>query len=174
MMYERLPAGRPRMSARLIIDGNDELTNDHPIAKCNDSPIPFELAVDYEPGHQTFMDSSHITDRVPNEFFTALDLDFFVDGSHLVLQRSRAKTRGATRARVGGHNRRAHRRIRQSSYITSRTGLMNGGLIDELGATMKPKPADLSQVVTRLSLFTATASQSFIPAQAKIQLVLSA
>ena len=88
MVSEGLAASRPRVSARLIVDINDEFTHDHSVCKRNDSRVTFESTVDYEPRYQTFMNSAHIADRVPNKFFASLDCNYFVDSSHRVLLRS--------------------------------------------------------------------------------------
>ena len=82
MVNEGRAASRPRVSARFIVDVDDEFMHDHSVCKGDDSRITFESTVYYEPRDQTFMDSAHITDRVPNKFFISLDFDFFVNSSH--------------------------------------------------------------------------------------------
>jgi hypothetical protein len=82
VVSEGLAASRPRMSAGLIIDIDDELTHDHSIRKRNDAPVTFEFTVYYEAWYQTFVNGADIADRVPNKFFASLDFNFFVDSSH--------------------------------------------------------------------------------------------
>src|SRR2546428_4384975 len=87
MVSEGLAASRPGVSARLIVDVDDEFTHDHSVCKGNDSRVTFEFTVYYEPRYQTFMNSTHIADRIPNKFPTSLDFNFFVDRSHRILLR---------------------------------------------------------------------------------------
>src|SRR4029077_15123785 len=88
MVSQALAAGRPRVSAGLIVDVNDEFTHDHSVCKGNDSPVTFEFTVYYEPGYQTLIDRAYIADCVSNNFFIPLDFDFFVDSSHSVVLRT--------------------------------------------------------------------------------------
>jgi hypothetical protein len=71
------------MSAAPIVDIDDEFTNNHSICKGNDSRVAFEFAIYDKSRHQAPMDGAHIADRVPHEFLTSFDLDFFVDSSHM-------------------------------------------------------------------------------------------
>src|SRR4029450_10589905 len=86
MVSEGPAASRPRVSARLIVDIDEEFTQDHSVCKGNDSRVTFERTVHYESRYQTFMNSAHVADRVPNKFFISLDLNFFVDSSHRVFR----------------------------------------------------------------------------------------
>src|SRR4030095_10239028 len=86
MVSEGPAASRPRVPPRLIGDIYDEFTHDHSVCKGNDSRVTFERTVHYESRYQTFMNSAHVADRVPNKFFILLDLNFFVDSSHRVFR----------------------------------------------------------------------------------------
>jgi hypothetical protein len=66
MVSQGFAASRPRVSARLIVDVDDEFTHYHSVCKDNDSRVTFKFTIYYEPRYQTFMNSTHITDRVPN------------------------------------------------------------------------------------------------------------
>ncbi len=52
MVGQRLAARRPRVSARLVIDVDDELTYGHSIREGDDSRVTFEFAIHDEPRHQ--------------------------------------------------------------------------------------------------------------------------
>jgi hypothetical protein len=82
MVREWLTASRPGVSAALIVDIDYEFTYDHSVCEGNDSRVAFELTIYDKSRHQTLMNGAHIADRVPNEFPTSLDLNFFVDSSH--------------------------------------------------------------------------------------------
>jgi hypothetical protein len=84
MVSELLAASRPGVSAAHVVDIDDEFTDDHSICKGNDSRVAFELTIYDKSRHQALMNGTHIADRLPNEFLTSLDLDFFVDSSHKV------------------------------------------------------------------------------------------
>ena len=47
VVSEWLAACGPSMSARLVVNGDDDLTNHHPICECDDSGAAFEFAVRY-------------------------------------------------------------------------------------------------------------------------------
>src|SRR5215470_18642532 len=84
MMSEGLTASRPRVSASLVVDIDNQFTHDRAVSKCHDAPITFEFAVCYEPRHQTFMNSAHVADCIPNKFFVPLNFNFFADSGHNV------------------------------------------------------------------------------------------
>ena len=67
------------MSARLIVDVDDEFTHDHSVCKGNDSRVTFESTVHDESGYQTFMDSAHIVDRVQtNSLFRSIAISLWI------------------------------------------------------------------------------------------------
>jgi len=72
------------VSASLVVDIDNQFTHDRAVSKCHDAPITFEFAVCYEPRHQTFMNSAHVADCIPNKFFVPLNFNFFADSGHNV------------------------------------------------------------------------------------------
>src|SRR6266496_2254111 len=85
MVCERLAASRPGVPASLIVDAYDEFTHNRSICKGDASPVPFESAIQHEPRHQTPVNDSNITNRIPDELFASFDFNFFENSSHTQL-----------------------------------------------------------------------------------------
>jgi hypothetical protein len=73
------------MPTSLIVNREDEFANDHSVTNVAIRSRGGFTITD-EPGHQAFMNSAYIADRVPNKFFAALPsqsdrLAFVTDGS---------------------------------------------------------------------------------------------
>ena len=49
VVSEWLAARGPSVSACLVVNGDDELTNGHPVCECDEAGATFEFAVDHEP-----------------------------------------------------------------------------------------------------------------------------
>jgi len=84
MVSERLTPGRPRVPASPIVDSDNQFTHDHSVAKRHGAPVTFEFTIDYKSRHQTFMNSAHVADCIPNKFFVPLNFNFFADNGHNV------------------------------------------------------------------------------------------
>jgi len=49
VVSEWFAARGPSVSARLVVNGDDDFTNYHSICECDSSGVTFEFTVDYEP-----------------------------------------------------------------------------------------------------------------------------
>ena len=81
-MSELIVLGGPGVPASLIVNGNDHFPCDHSVSESKCSPVTFETAINHEAGDQTFMNVTHVANRVPNKFRAPINADLFVDCRH--------------------------------------------------------------------------------------------
>src|SRR5262249_57945140 len=92
---------RPGEPPRLVVEVDDQLADDHPVAEGDDAGVGLEASVDDEPGHQARVQRSDVTDRRPDVLGAGLERNLLADAGHDDLLASEVILRGARQSDLG-------------------------------------------------------------------------